>query len=177
MVKDGERERLLAGAILVVLSRGLDVSNRELAAEIGTSHRMLDYYFGGRQGLISAVLDSLSAQLMSVFEDATPPPEARRSLAALVDVEGDPALGALWQDVLLRAARGEPEYVAAAERIGTAWHTWLMTSWGLDSTTAEAAFAAYEGSGVVAIARGEAAGREALRRLLTALDERGDKRG
>lgn len=171
MSQDQERNRLLAAAKTVVVHRGLAVSNRELAAAIGTSHRMLDYYFGGRTGLMSAVLEGLSNDLVGVFAAAAPVPGEPRSLAVLADVEGNPTLGALWLDVLLRAVRGEEEFAAAAERIGSAWHAWLTRNWGLDSLTADAAVAAYEGSGVVAVTRGEAAGREALRRLLTALDE------
>lgn len=50
------RDRLLAAAVDHALSVGIaDLSLRELAAAIGTSHRMLIYHFGSRQGLLVAV--------------------------------------------------------------------------------------------------------------------------
>jgi AcrR family transcriptional regulator len=50
------RDRLLAAAVDHALSAGIaDLSLRELAAAIGTSHRMLIYHFGSRQGLLVAV--------------------------------------------------------------------------------------------------------------------------
>jgi AcrR family transcriptional regulator len=171
--QDEERERLLAAAKAVVLERGVGVSNRELAAAIGTSHRMLDYYFGGRRQLVAAVLDSLSADLVALFDASAPAPGTEPSLVVLAEVEGPTALGPLWLDVLQRAVRGEEEFVATTRRIGAAWHNWLTASWGLDGVTADAVVAAYEGSGVVAVTRGEQEGRAALRRLLAALETGG----
>jgi AcrR family transcriptional regulator len=50
------RDRLLAAAVSHALSAGIsDLSLRELAAAIGTSHRMLIYHFGSRQGLLVAI--------------------------------------------------------------------------------------------------------------------------
>jgi AcrR family transcriptional regulator len=53
----GPRARLLAAVIEQVQQNGLsDLSLRELAAAIGTSHRMLLYHFGSREGLLVAVV-------------------------------------------------------------------------------------------------------------------------
>ena len=109
VVNADTRDRLLSAAISVVLARGLDVSNRDLAAAIGTSHRMLDYYFGGRQQLMAAVVDGLSAQLMASFEAVPSTSDEPRTLMTLADVDADPALAVLWLEVLLRAIRGQPE--------------------------------------------------------------------
>jgi AcrR family transcriptional regulator len=50
------RDRLLAAAIEHALDKGIaDQSLREIAAAIGTSHRMLIYHFGSREGLLIAV--------------------------------------------------------------------------------------------------------------------------
>lgn len=50
------RERLLEAAIEHALTAGIaDSSLREIAAAIGTSHRMLIYHFGSREGLLVAV--------------------------------------------------------------------------------------------------------------------------
>ena len=54
------RDRLLAAAVDHALSAGIaDLSLRELAAAIGTSHRMLIYHFGSRQGLLVAVAKAI----------------------------------------------------------------------------------------------------------------------
>jgi AcrR family transcriptional regulator len=50
------RDRLLAAAVDHALTAGIaDLSLRELASAIGTSHRMLIYHFGSREGLLVAV--------------------------------------------------------------------------------------------------------------------------
>jgi AcrR family transcriptional regulator len=54
------RERLLQGAIGYFAEHGIgDASLRQIAAAIGTSHRMLIYHFGSRDGLLEAVVDEL----------------------------------------------------------------------------------------------------------------------
>ena len=53
----GGRERLLAGAIEHVAEHGVgNLSLRGLAAALGTSHRMLIYHFGSRDGLLIEVI-------------------------------------------------------------------------------------------------------------------------
>jgi AcrR family transcriptional regulator len=57
------RDRLLAAAVHHALSAGIaDLSLRELAAAIGTSHRMLIYHFGSREGLLAAVTTAVEDQ-------------------------------------------------------------------------------------------------------------------
>src|SRR6516225_11936735 len=54
------RERLLAAAVHQALESGIaDLSLRQLAAAIGTSHRMLIYHFGSREGLLIAVTQEI----------------------------------------------------------------------------------------------------------------------
>ncbi|GAB3354759.1 MULTISPECIES: TetR/AcrR family transcriptional regulator [Amycolatopsis] len=56
------RERVLRGAIEYFAAHGIgDVSMRGLAAALGTSHRMLNHYFGSREGLLTAVVDAVEA--------------------------------------------------------------------------------------------------------------------
>ena len=53
----GARERLLAAAVDYVAQHGVaDVSLRGLAAAIDTSHRMLIYHFGSKEGLLVEVV-------------------------------------------------------------------------------------------------------------------------
>jgi len=54
------RDRLLHGAVEHALDKGIvDLSLREIAAAIGTSHRMLIYHFGSREGLLVAVVQEV----------------------------------------------------------------------------------------------------------------------
>jgi AcrR family transcriptional regulator len=57
------RDRLLHDAIAYVAEHGLaEVSLRRLAAAIGTSHRMLIYHFGSKEGLVVAVVRAVEEQ-------------------------------------------------------------------------------------------------------------------
>jgi AcrR family transcriptional regulator len=56
MAASQPRDRLLAAAVEQAMRGGIaDLSLRELATAIGTSHRMLPYHFGSREGLLVAV--------------------------------------------------------------------------------------------------------------------------
>lgn len=58
----GARERLLGAVLGYVATHGFsDLSLREVAAAIGTSHRMLIYHFGSREGLLVAVVQAVEA--------------------------------------------------------------------------------------------------------------------
>jgi AcrR family transcriptional regulator len=57
------RDRLLAAAVSHALDTGIaDLSLRQLAEAIGTSHRMLIYHFGSREGLLAAVTKAVEEQ-------------------------------------------------------------------------------------------------------------------
>ena len=54
---DDPKQRLLERALGYLTEHGIgDISLRELAAELGTSHRMLIYHFGSKEGLFLAVV-------------------------------------------------------------------------------------------------------------------------
>jgi AcrR family transcriptional regulator len=62
------RDALLAAAISFVSHNGLhDRSLRELAAAIGTSHRMLIYHFGSKEGLMRAIVEDVERQQRQFF--------------------------------------------------------------------------------------------------------------
>jgi AcrR family transcriptional regulator len=84
------RERLLAAAVHHALEAGIaDLSLRQLAAAIGTSHRMLIYHFGSREGLLVAVAQAVEEQQRAaLLESGITPQDARRSWERL----SDPAL-------------------------------------------------------------------------------------
>jgi AcrR family transcriptional regulator len=58
-----ERDRLLAASVDYALEHGIgDLTLRQLASAIGTSHRMLVYYFGSRDELLVEVTKAVEAQ-------------------------------------------------------------------------------------------------------------------
>src|SRR5437660_4438662 len=72
----GPRARLLAAVIEQVQQHGLgDLSLRELAAVIGTSHRMLLYHFGSREGLLIAVVRAVEEAQRDFLRELALDPE------------------------------------------------------------------------------------------------------
>lgn len=83
------RDKLLAATIAYVARHGIaDLRLRTLAEAIGTSHRMLLYHFGTREGLFAAVVAAVEANQRDVLEQL-----ARADLPPRV------ALQAFWDDV------------------------------------------------------------------------------
>jgi AcrR family transcriptional regulator len=70
------REKLLHAVIEHIATRGVsDLSLRELAAAVGTSHRMLIHHFGGREGLLVAVVQAVEQAQRDGLQDVIPDPE------------------------------------------------------------------------------------------------------
>ena len=64
------RSKLLAEIIDETAAHGLaDRSLRELAAAVGSSHRMLLFHFGSRSGLVSAIVEATEAAQRAMMED------------------------------------------------------------------------------------------------------------
>ncbi|GHJ48318.1 TetR family transcriptional regulator [Catellatospora sp. TT07R-123] len=95
-------------------------SLREIAAGVGTSHRMLIYHFGSREGLLAAIVARIEQQqrdLLARLPDRLPPgrdtgPEAAAALMlALWQQVSDPALRPfvrLFFEVVGVAVHGAP---------------------------------------------------------------------
>ena len=72
------REKLLDAAIDHIATRGIsDLSLRELAAAIGTSHRMLIHHFGSREALWVEVIRAVEERQRALLAEVVPDPEAR----------------------------------------------------------------------------------------------------
>lgn len=71
------RDQLLERAIAHIAQRGLtDLSLRELAAAIGSSHRMLIHHFGSKEGLWVEVIRAVEAQQRAALPELLPDPAA-----------------------------------------------------------------------------------------------------
>ena len=121
------RERLLAAAMEHVAQHGVgDLSLRGLAAALGTSHRMLIYHFGSREGLLIEVIRTVeqqqreALQQMLAEESGTPEETARRMWQRLAD----PALWPnerLFFEVYAQALQGSAHALPLLDGIVELW--------------------------------------------------------
>ena len=120
---EAPRERLLAAAVAIAMQSGIaDLSLRELAAAIGTSHRMLLYHFGSREGLLAAVTVSVEEAERATLREAgaVNADDARRFWARY----SDPALWPqerLFFELYAHALRGRPGTEGFLEHVVTDW--------------------------------------------------------
>jgi AcrR family transcriptional regulator len=121
------RERLLAAAMEYVAEHGVgDLSLRGLAAALGTSHRMLSYHFGSREGLLIEVIRTVEAQqraglaTLLLDEDASPAEVMRRAWQGVAD----PALWPnerLYYEIYTQALQGHPHAQPLLDGIVELW--------------------------------------------------------
>ena len=127
------REDLLDKTVAYVAEHGLaDLSLRQLAAGIGTSHRMLNFHFGSREGLLAAIVGSIEAQQRVALEqlatEATTPTElVRAQWAQLSDPALRPAI-ALFFEVLALAVQRRPGTEGFLDSLTDPW---LATAAGI----------------------------------------------
>ena len=136
------RERLLSAAVRHALEHGIaDLSLRQIAAAIGTSHRMLIYHFGSREGLLVAVTQAVEEQQKAAFGQAEMTPEgALRSWQRLSDPQMWPQ-ERLFFELYAYALRGRPGTEGFLDEIVESWVTLIaaaLVQAGADERTARA---------------------------------------
>jgi AcrR family transcriptional regulator len=137
------REHLLAAAVSHALDAGIaDLSLRQIAAAIGTSHRMLIYHFGSREGLLVAVTQAVEEQQRAaLLTSGATSQDARHAWEHL----SDPALWPqerLFFELYVHALRGRPGTEGFLEHVVTGWLeplTAAIAQDGIDPQTAPAA--------------------------------------
>jgi AcrR family transcriptional regulator len=121
------RQRLLEAAMDHVAAHGVgDLSLRALATALGTSHRMLIYHFGSREGLLIEVIRAVEEQqragLAALLEDPeTDPAQAMRRMWQRL---ADPALWPnerLFFEVYAQALQGSPHARPLLDGIVDSW--------------------------------------------------------
>jgi AcrR family transcriptional regulator len=123
------RERLLAAAVDYAAEHGLaDLSLRALAAGLGTSHRMLIFHFGSKEGLLVEVVRAVEAQQRALLEElrADPEQDLLDQLRAFWQHLTSPALWPyerLFFEVYAQGLQGKQP---AARLLEDAIQAWLM---------------------------------------------------
>jgi AcrR family transcriptional regulator len=129
------RARLLAAAVEYLRAHGLgDLSLRELAAAIGTSHRMLIYHFGSKEGLLLAVVHAVEAEQRAFFarlaaDPAIGPVEAMRTMWRRVTDPGLWPSERLFFEICGQALQGRPGTEGFLDRNIDGWIAMITEFW------------------------------------------------
>ncbi|MCQ8278256.1 TetR/AcrR family transcriptional regulator [Acetobacteraceae bacterium KSS8] len=132
MDSSNDRRNALCDRICaIVLADGLGAfALRGLAARLGTSGRMLLYYFGSKDVLIRETLHRINAGLQARLSglDAMPPVTPGSLVAFLLEQSNKPDMAPvmrLWTEVVSAGARGETPYDQLAPSVVENWIGWL----------------------------------------------------
>jgi AcrR family transcriptional regulator len=121
------RERLLDAAVRYVTEHGVgDVGFRELARAVGTTHRMLGYHFGSKEGLLVEIVRTVEQRQRDalaelIADKSLGPVEQMRRLGERVL---DPALWPnerLFFELYGQALQGRPYAEDLLPEVITAW--------------------------------------------------------
>ena len=130
------RDALLAWAIGHFAEHGVgDTSLRALAEAIGTSHRMLIYHFGSRDGLLAAVVDTVEQgardTLTRMVEEATSDPDPTEAGLRFWHLVTEDALvyGPLFFELSSHAMLDLPHTTGLRERLVMTWLDALEAMW------------------------------------------------
>lgn len=130
-MKPDKRQDLLDRLTDHVLDNGIgDTGLRTLGKAIGTSDRMLLYYFPDKAALMTALMQNVAARLtaeLTVMEAAPPQPFAvlARELAALAMGESFWPYMRFWLQTAALAAGGDPVCRSVGEAIGRGFLVWI----------------------------------------------------
>lgn len=128
------RQRLLESAIEYFAAQGIgDLSLRALAADLGTSHRMVIYHFGSKEGLLAEVVRAVEQQqrdaLATLMADRDLPPieQSLRFWHRVADATM--THGRLFFELSAQALHGRPHTEALREDLVGVWLGPLTELW------------------------------------------------
>jgi AcrR family transcriptional regulator len=187
----GPRPRLLAAAVDYVATHGAaDLTLRKLAAALGTSHRMLLYHFGSKEGLLVEVIGVVEQQQRDAlrevarFRDTTHGVDQAAVAMQFWERLADPALAPnerLFFEMYGRALQGDPAAAPMLDGIVEDWigpQVELYVRWGMPTdqarATARLGLAVARGLLLDLLATGDRAGVDDAMRLF--LDKYADAR-
>jgi len=119
------RQRLVDAAVDHFGRHGIgDTSLRGIAEALGTSHRMLIYHFGSREGLLAEVTREVEARqravLLSTYDEHLPPLEAAAKYWEAT-VEATLHYGPLFFELAAHAMQGREHAAALREELIDSW--------------------------------------------------------
>lgn len=121
----GPREELLGRAVAWFAEHGIgDTSLRTLATGIGTSHRMLIYHFGSREGLLAEVTRTVEARqraVMAATYDTDLPPLEAAAKYWDETVEATLRYGPLFFELAAHAMQGKEHAASLREELIASW--------------------------------------------------------
>ncbi len=152
------RQRLLSAAIEHLAASGIsDLSLRQLAAALGTSHRMLIYHFGSKEGLLTEVVRAVEQGQRDAMAGAEP------DFVRAWERFADPALWPherLFFEIYGQALQGRPGTTGLLDGVVTSWLDQAEAQ-GFDRADARLAVAAMRGLLLDLLATGDRAGTDA----------------
>lgn len=140
------REALLSATVELLAREGVgDISLRHIAAEIGTSHRMLLYHFQSREGLLVAVVEEMdrrNSEMLAALAASATGMDLRDLAWSFWKHAADTSstYGPLFFELSSHAMLGRAHTEALRDRNFDLWHqtlTGLWVAFGLDKRTAE----------------------------------------
>lgn len=118
------REAVLQKVVDELARNGLSGrSLRDIAAAVGTSHRMLIHYFGSRDGMLTAVVEAVEAQQRAIAQQTAVTDELD-GLAAIWRRVSQPELWPherLFFECYARALQGQPPFDTLLPRLVDDW--------------------------------------------------------
>jgi AcrR family transcriptional regulator len=124
---ENSRDQLLDRVIVEVSENGLaDRSLREIAAAAGTSHRMLIYHFGSKDGLLAAISGTVEQQQRAALSAlrADPSVSPAEAAARMWERFADPALWPLERlffDLYVQALHGKEHLAGFLDTVLEPW--------------------------------------------------------
>jgi AcrR family transcriptional regulator len=127
LVDNTPKQRLLNAAVDYVAANGMsDVSLRTIAAALGTSHRMLIFHFGSKEGLWVEIIRTVEERQRELLGQILPDPDqpVREAMRAWWKHISDPALWPnerLFFEIYGQALQGRAPTVELLDGIVEDW--------------------------------------------------------
>ena len=129
---DAKRNQILEQLADQVLATGLNATSlRPLAAAVGTSDRMLLYYFPDKATLITAILGCIVERLQAMLNERVPsgrrldPPDMVRTLWRLLREPQLHPYMQIWLELAGYASRGEEPHRTIGAAIASGFLDWI----------------------------------------------------